>query len=37
MFGGMKGIACTQVAQYFVLTVAYTVPAEFPTCKSCDK
>lgn len=37
VFGGMKGITYTQVAQYFVLTVAYTVPAVFPTCGGCDK
>jgi len=29
VFGGMKGITYTQVAQYIVLIVAYTVPAVF--------
>lgn len=29
VFGGMKGITYTQVAQYCVLTLAYTVPAIF--------
>ncbi len=29
VFGGMKGITYTQVAQYIVLIVAYTVPAIF--------
>ncbi|MBW7862237.1 MAG: cation acetate symporter [Rhodocyclaceae bacterium] len=29
VFGGMKGITYTQVAQYCVLIVAYTVPAMF--------
>jgi cation/acetate symporter len=29
VFGGMKGITYTQVAQYSVLTLAYTVPAIF--------
>ncbi len=29
VFGGMKGITYTQVAQYCVLIVAYTVPAVF--------
>jgi cation/acetate symporter len=29
VFGGMKGITYTQVAQYVVLIVAYTVPAIF--------
>jgi cation/acetate symporter len=28
-FGGMKGITYTQVAQYCVLIVAYTIPAIF--------
>ena len=29
VFGGMKGITYTQVAQYVVLIVAYTIPAVF--------
>ncbi|MEZ5629917.1 MAG: sodium:solute symporter family protein [Burkholderiaceae bacterium] len=29
VFGGMKGITYTQVAQYIVLIIAYTVPAVF--------
>lgn len=29
VFGGMKGITYTQVAQYIVLIVAYTIPAVF--------
>jgi cation/acetate symporter len=29
VFGGMKGITYTQVAQYIVLIVAYTIPALF--------
>lgn len=29
VFGGMKGITYTQVAQYVVLIIAYTVPAVF--------
>jgi len=29
VFGGMKGITYTQVAQYIVLIVAYTIPAIF--------
>jgi len=29
VFGGMKGITYTQVAQYIVLIIAYTVPAIF--------
>jgi cation/acetate symporter len=29
VFGGMKGITYTQVAQYIVLILAYTVPAVF--------
>ena len=29
VFGGMKGITYTQVAQYVVLIVAYTIPAIF--------
>ena len=29
VFGGMKGITCTQVAQYIVLIIAYAVPAGF--------
>lgn len=29
VFGGMKGITYTQVAQYIVLILAYTVPAAF--------
>ncbi|RXF19130.1 cation acetate symporter, partial [Enterococcus faecalis] len=29
VFGGMKGITYTQVAQYVVLIIAYTVPAIF--------
>ena len=29
VFGGMKGITYTQVAQYIVLIIAYTVPALF--------
>jgi cation/acetate symporter len=29
VFGGMKGITYTQVAQYIVLILAYTVPAIF--------
>ncbi|MBC7196247.1 MAG: cation acetate symporter, partial [Deferribacterales bacterium] len=29
VFGGMKGITYTQVAQYCVLTLAYTIPAIF--------
>jgi cation/acetate symporter len=29
VFGGMKGITYTQVAQYIVLIVAYTIPAMF--------
>ena len=29
VFGGMKGITCTQVAQYCVLIIAYTIPAIF--------
>lgn len=29
VFGGMKGITHTQVAQYIVLIIAYTVPAVF--------
>ena len=29
VFGGMKGITYTQVAQYIVLILAYTVPAMF--------
>jgi cation/acetate symporter len=29
VFGGMKGITYTQVAQYIVLIIAYTIPAMF--------
>jgi|TARA_R110000850_G_scaffold1591_2_gene8741 cation/acetate symporter len=29
VFGGMKGITYTQVAQYIVLIIAYTIPAVF--------
>ena len=29
VFGGMKGITYTQVAQYVVLIIAYTIPAVF--------
>ena len=29
VFGGMKGITYTQVAQYVVLIFAYTIPAVF--------
>ncbi len=29
VFGGMKGITYTQVAQYCVLILAYTIPAIF--------
>ena len=29
VLGGMKGITYTQVAQYFVLIIAYTIPAIF--------
>ena len=29
VFGGMKGVAYTQVAQYVVLIMAYTIPAVF--------
>ena len=29
VFGGMKGITHTQLARYFVLIIAYTVPAVF--------
>ncbi len=29
VLGGMKGITYTQVAQYVVLIVAYTIPAVF--------
>ncbi len=29
VFGGMKGITYTQVAQYCILTLAYTIPAIF--------
>ena len=29
VLGGMKGITYTQVAQYFVLIIAYTIPAVF--------
>ena len=29
VLGGMKGITYTQIAQYFVLIFAYTVPAIF--------
>src|SRR5690606_12407096 len=29
VFGGMKGITYTQVAQYIVLIIAYTIPAIF--------
>jgi len=29
VFGGMKGITYTQVAQYIVLIIAYTIPAAF--------
>ncbi len=29
VFGGMKGVTFTQVAQYVVLILAYTIPAIF--------
>ena len=29
VFGGMKGVTYTQVAQYCVLILAYTIPAVF--------
>ena len=29
VLGGMKGITYTQVAQYVVLMIAYTIPAVF--------
>ena len=29
VFGGMKGVTYTQVAQYIVLIIAYTIPAIF--------
>jgi cation/acetate symporter len=32
VFGGMKGITYTQVAQYVVLIIAYTIPAVFISC-----
>ena len=32
VFGGMKGITYTQVAQYIVLIFAYTIPAIFISC-----
>lgn len=36
VFGGMKGITYTQVAQYIVLIVAYTVPAVFISLQLTD-
>jgi cation/acetate symporter len=36
VFGGMKGITYTQVAQYVVLIVAYTIPAVFITLQLTD-
>jgi cation/acetate symporter len=29
VLGGMKGVTYTQVAQYVVLIIAYTIPAVF--------
>jgi cation/acetate symporter len=34
VFGGMKGITYTQVAQYIVLILAYTIPASSSRCNS---
>lgn len=36
VFGGMKGITYTQVAQYVVLILAYTVPAVFISLQLTD-
>lgn len=36
VFGGMKGITYTQVAQYIVLIIAYTVPAVFISINLTD-
>ena len=36
VFGGMKGITYTQVAQYVVLIIAYTIPAVFITMQLTD-
>ncbi len=36
VFGGMKGITYTQVAQYIVLIIAYTVPAVFISLQLTD-
>src|SRR5690606_2627106 len=36
VFGGMKGITYTQVAQYVVLIIAYTVPAIFISLNLTD-
>jgi len=32
VLGGMKGVTNTQIAQYWVLIFAYTVPAVFISC-----
>lgn len=36
VFGGMKGITYTQVAQYVVLIIAYTIPAVFISLQLTD-